>query len=55
MAGELSQQGKGPQVVRGARQLKVGLRVRDFEASCALYLKLGFRQIPWPDEPRRGT
>jgi lactoylglutathione lyase len=27
-------------------QLKVGLRVRDLEASCALYLKLGFKQIP---------
>jgi lactoylglutathione lyase len=52
MAGEPSQQGKGPQIVRGARQLKVGLRVRDLEASCALYLKLGFRQIPRPDEPR---
>ena len=38
--------------MRGARQLKVGLRVRDLEASCALYLKLGFRQIPRPDEPR---
>jgi lactoylglutathione lyase len=33
-------------------QLKVGLRVSDLDASCALYLKLGFRQIPRPDEPR---
>ena len=33
-------------VSRGATQLKVGLRVRDLEASCALYLRLGFRQIP---------
>jgi lactoylglutathione lyase len=39
-------------IVRGSRQLKVGLRVRDLEVSCALYLKLGFRQIPRPDEPR---
>jgi lactoylglutathione lyase len=37
--------------MRGMRQLKVGLRVRDLEASCALYLKLGFKQIPRPDEP----
>ena len=37
---------------RGMTQLKVGLRVGDLEASCALYLKLGFRQIPRPDEPR---
>jgi lactoylglutathione lyase len=52
MAGERGQQRKGPPTVRGARQLKVGLRVRDLEASCSLYLKLGFRQIPRPDEPR---
>jgi lactoylglutathione lyase len=39
-------------VSRGMTQLKVGLRVRDLEASCALYLRLGFRQIPRPDEPR---
>lgn len=39
-----------PVVSRGTTQLKVGLRVRDLEASCALYLKLGFRQIPRPDE-----
>lgn len=32
------------------RQLKVGLRVRDLDASCDLYLRLGFRQIPQPDE-----
>jgi lactoylglutathione lyase len=37
---------------RGMTQLKVGLRVGDLEASCALYLRLGFRQIPRPDEPR---
>jgi lactoylglutathione lyase len=37
--------------VRGATQLKVGLPVRDLDASCALYLKLGFKQIPRPDEP----
>jgi len=43
---------EGAAIVRGARQLKVGLRVGDLEASCALYLKLGFRQIPRPDEPR---
>ena len=39
-------------VSRGMRQLKVGLRVRDLEASCALYQRIGFRQIPRPDEPR---
>jgi lactoylglutathione lyase len=33
-------------------QLKVGLRVADLETSCAVYLRLGFRQIPRPDEPR---
>lgn len=38
-------------VSRGAAQLKVGLRVSDLEASCTLYRKLGFRQIPRPDEP----
>jgi lactoylglutathione lyase len=37
---------------RGMTQLKVGLRVRDLDASCALYLKLGFKQIPRPDEPK---
>jgi lactoylglutathione lyase len=37
--------------MRGSRQLKVGLRVRDLERSCALYLRLGFRQIPQPDQP----
>jgi lactoylglutathione lyase len=41
-----------PVVSRGTTQLKVGLRVRDLESSCALYLRLGFRQIPRPDEPR---
>lgn len=45
-------QRKGSEIVRGARQLKVGLRVGDLDASCALYLKVGFRQIPRPDEPR---
>ena len=30
----------------GSKQLKVGLRVRDLEVSCALYLQIGFRQIP---------
>jgi lactoylglutathione lyase len=37
--------------MRGSRQLKVGLRVRDLERSCALYLRLGFRQIPHTDQP----
>jgi lactoylglutathione lyase len=37
--------------VAGTKQLKVGLRVSDLEASCALYLRLGFRQIPHPDQP----
>ena len=36
----------------GAKQLKVGLRVADLDASCALYLKLGFKQIPHPDQPK---
>jgi predicted lactoylglutathione lyase len=44
-----------PVASRGTTQLKVGLRVRDLEASSALYLKLGFKQIPRPDEPRPAT
>ncbi len=36
---------------RGMTQLKVGLRVGDLDVSCGLYMKLGFRQIPRPDEP----
>ena len=35
----------------GMKQLKVGLRVQDLEASCNLYLRLGFRQIPHADQP----
>jgi lactoylglutathione lyase len=35
----------------GSRQLKVGLRVDDLEASCALYREIGFRQIPHDDQP----
>lgn len=35
----------------GAKQLKVGLRVRDIEASRALYLKLGFKEIPNSEQP----
>jgi lactoylglutathione lyase len=27
------------------------MRGSDLEMSCVLYLKLGFRQIPRPDEP----
>jgi lactoylglutathione lyase len=38
--------------VAGAKQLKVGLGVADLDASCALYLKLGFKQIPHPDQPK---
>jgi len=38
--------------VAGTKQLKVGLRVADLDASCALYLKLGFKQIPHPDQPK---
>ena len=38
-------------MARGAKQLKVGLRVRDLDRSCALYLKLGFKQIPHEDQP----
>jgi lactoylglutathione lyase len=47
-----SAQGGTLVAARGMTQLKVGLRVSDLEASCALYLRLGFRQIPRPDEPR---
>lgn len=35
----------------GSKQLKVGLRVRDLEWSCDLYLRLGFRRIPHTDQP----
>jgi lactoylglutathione lyase len=35
----------------GARQLKVGLRVRDLQASADLYLRLGFREIPNDEQP----
>lgn len=35
----------------GLKQLKVGLRVRDLQASCDLYLRLGFKQIPHQDQP----
>ncbi|WP_104091489.1 VOC family protein [Arthrobacter sp. GMC3] len=38
-------------MLRGSKQLKVGFRVRDIERSCALYLRLGFKQIPHPDQP----
>jgi lactoylglutathione lyase len=38
-------------MLRGSKQLKVGLRVHDLDRSCALYLKLGFKQIPHPDQP----
>jgi len=31
--------------------LKVGLRVDDLDASCALYRDIGFRQIPHDDQP----
>jgi lactoylglutathione lyase len=34
-----------------ARQLKVGLRVRSLDRSADLYLRLGFRQIPQPEQP----
>ncbi len=37
--------------MRGSNQLKVGLRVRDLDTSCRLYLRLGFRQIPHDDQP----
>lgn len=33
-----------------AKQLKVGLRVRDLERSFALYLRLGFRHLPQPGQ-----
>ncbi|MER6443910.1 VOC family protein [Streptomyces venezuelae] len=35
----------------GAKQVKVGLRVRDLQASGDLYLRLGFREIPNDDQP----
>ncbi|WP_067647397.1 VOC family protein [Nocardia harenae] len=35
----------------GAKQLKIGLRVRDLHRSAALYLRLGFREIPNDDQP----
>ena len=35
----------------GARQLKVGLRVRDLDRSCGLYEQLGFRRIPVDGQP----
>lgn len=35
----------------GAKQLKVGLRVADLDRSCALYLALGFKQIPQENQP----
>ena len=35
----------------GARQLKFGLRVDDIERSAALYLRLGFSEIPNDDRP----
>ena len=35
----------------GARQLKVGLRVRDPARSAQLYLALGFKEIPNDDQP----
>lgn len=35
----------------GARQLKVGLRVRDLDRSADLYRRIGFRQIPADEQP----
>lgn len=35
----------------GAKHLKVGLRVRDLAASAALYLRLGFKEIPNSEQP----
>ncbi|MFE6690194.1 VOC family protein [Streptomyces sp. NPDC057743] len=37
--------------MRRTRQLKVGLRVRDLDASCGLYRKLGFKQVPHTSYP----
>ncbi|RLQ03554.1 VOC family protein [Micromonospora sp. BL1] len=34
-----------------ARQLKLGLRVRDLDRSHRLYLRLGFKEIPNVDQP----
>jgi lactoylglutathione lyase len=33
------------------RQLKIGLRVRDPRRSAELYLRLGFKESPNPDQP----
>jgi lactoylglutathione lyase len=38
-------------VVIGARQLKIGLRVRDLRRSADLYLRVGFREIPNSEQP----
>jgi lactoylglutathione lyase len=35
----------------GARQLKIGLRVRDLRRSAGLYLRVGFREIPNSEQP----
>jgi lactoylglutathione lyase len=35
----------------GARQIKVGLRVRTLQASADLYIRLGFREIPNDAQP----
>ncbi|ARZ72427.1 hypothetical protein SMD11_6851 [Streptomyces albireticuli] len=35
----------------GAKQVKVGLRVRDLQASGDLYRRLGFREIPNDEQP----
>lgn len=38
-------------LMRGSRQVKVGLRVLDLDKSCALYKEVGFRLIPHDDQP----
>ncbi|UFN44661.1 VOC family protein [Nocardioides okcheonensis] len=38
-------------MVAGARQLKVGLRVRDLDRSTDLYRRVGFRQLPNAEQP----
>jgi lactoylglutathione lyase len=40
-----------PDVVVGAKQLKVGLRVDDLDRSASLYRQIGFRGIPDDEQP----
>lgn len=35
----------------GSKQVKIALRVRDLDRSAALYLRVGFREIPNDEQP----